>query len=82
MSKLLDNNDLQNNDDGHLLLDTPYRADGMRLIRLAAENGQPNAIATVIWVGLLDDQIDNAIKDFETYLPLAEPWIAKERADR
>ena len=80
MAKIFDNPDVQNNNDGHLLLDTPHRADGMRLIRLAAENGQPNALASVIWFDVIEDQIDKAIKDFEAYLPLAEPWIAKERA--
>ncbi len=80
MAKIFDNPDVQNNNDGHLLLDTPHRADGMRLIRLAAENGQPNALASVIWFDVIEDQIDKAIKDFETYLPLAEPWIAKEKA--
>ncbi len=78
--KLFDNPDVQNNNNGHLLLDTPQRADGMRLIRLAAENGQPNALASVIWFDVIEDQIDKAIKDFETYLPLSESWIAKERA--
>ena len=78
--KLLDNPDIQKNDDGHLLLDTPYRADGMRLIRQAAENGQPNALSSIIWFDVIEDQIDKAVKDFETYLPLVEPWIARERA--
>ena len=41
---------------------------------------QPNALASVIWFDVIEDQIDKAIKDFEAYLPLAEPWIAKERA--
>jgi hypothetical protein len=78
--KLLDNPDVQNNNDGHLLLDTPHRADGIRLIRRAAENGQPNALASIIWFDVIEDQIDKAIKDFESYLPLTEPWIAQERA--
>ena len=78
--KLLDNPDIQKNEDGHLLLDTPYRADGMRLIRQAAENGQPNALSSVIWFSVIEDEIDRAIQDFETLLPLVEPWIAKERA--
>lgn len=78
--KLFDDPDIQKNNDGHLLLDTPHRADGMRLIRQAAESGQPNALATVIWYDVIEDQIDKAVKDFETYLPLVEPWIAKQKA--
>ncbi len=77
--KLFDNPDIQKNDDGHLLLDTPHRADGMRLIRQAAENGQPNALASVIWFDVIEDQIDTAIKDFEACLPITEAWIAKEK---
>jgi len=79
MAKIFDNPDVQNNNDGHLLLDTPHRADGMRLIRLAAENGQPNALASVIWFNVIENEIDRAIKDFETYLPLTETWIANEK---
>jgi hypothetical protein len=78
--KLFDNPDIQKNNDGHLLLDTPHRADGMRLIRQAAENGQPNALSSIIWFDVIEDQIDKAIKDFETYLPLTQSWIAKEKA--
>ena len=29
MAKIFDNPDVQKNNDGHLLLDTPHRADGM-----------------------------------------------------
>jgi len=78
--KLFDNPDIQKNNDGHLLLDTPHRADGMRLIRQAAENGQPNALSSIIWFDVIEDQIDRAIQDFETYLPLTQSWIAKEKA--
>ena len=77
--KLYDNPDIQKNNDGHLLLDTPYRADGLRLIRQAAENGQPNALASIIWFDVIEDKIDRAVKDFETYLPFVEQWIANER---
>ncbi len=77
--KLFENPDIQNNNDGHLLLDTAHRADGMRLIRQAAENGQPNALASVIWFDVIEDQIDKAIRDFEAYLPMTELWIAKEK---
>lgn len=78
--KLTDNPDNHKNDKGHILIDQGSKTEGMKLIREAAENGQPNALATLLWHAVIDDEIQLAIKDFEHCLPKTAPWISNEKA--
>ena len=78
--KLTDHPDNHKNDRGHVLIDQGSKSEGMQLIREAAENGQPNALATLLWVEVIDDEISLAIKDFEKCLPKTFGWIASEKS--
>ena len=75
---LLDNEDLRINDQGFLLLESGSKEQGIELIQRAAENGQPNALATLIWTNVIDDDIKLAIDNFEKCLPKTDEWVAKE----
>jgi hypothetical protein len=75
---LLDNKDLQLNDQGFLLLESGAKDEGIQLIQKAAENGQPNALATLIWINVMDDDIKLAIDNFEKCFPKTDEWVARE----
>jgi len=75
---LLDNEDLQLNDQGFLLLESGAKDEGIQLIQKAAENGQPNALATLIWINVMDDDIKLAIDNFEKCFPKTDEWVARE----
>jgi hypothetical protein len=75
---LLDNEDLRINDQGFLLLESGAKEQGIQLIQKAAENGQPNALATLIWTNVIDDDIKLAIDNFEKCFPKTDEWLAKE----
>jgi len=77
--KLTDHPDNHKNDKGHNLIDQGSKAEGIKLIREAAENGQPNALATLLWYAVIDDEIQTAIKDFESCLPRTTSWISNEK---
>lgn len=78
--KLTDHPDNHKNDRGHQLMDQGSKAEGLKLIREAAENGQPNSLATLLWSAVIDDETSLAIKDFEKCLPKTSGWIASEKA--
>jgi hypothetical protein len=78
--KLTDHPDNHKNDRGHALKEQGMKVEGMKLIREAAENGQPNSLATLLWVEVIDDEIQKAISDFEKCLPKTYPWIASEKS--
>lgn len=61
-------------------MDQGSKAEGLKLIREAAENGQPNSLATLLWSAVIDDETSLAIKDFEKCLPKTSGWIASEKA--
>jgi len=77
---LTDNPDLLKNDEGFRLLKSGSKAKGLELLKSAPYNGQPNALATIIWHRLLDNEIKLAIKDYEQCIVKAEGWIAKEKS--
>lgn len=76
--KLFDNPDVQKNDRGHKLMESGSKEEGRRLLLEAAQAGQPNALASVIWYNVLNDEIDMAIFNFEKCLPMTGPWIQRE----
>ena len=78
--KLLDNPENHKNDQGFKLLKSGSKNEGLRLLREAAIGGQPNALATILWHYVLEDEIKTAIKDYELCLPKAITWIAAEKA--
>jgi hypothetical protein len=75
-----DNPDNLKNDEGFKLLKSGSRTKGLELLRSAALNGHPNALATITWHYLLDDEIKLAIKDYEQCIVKTESWIAKEKS--
>jgi hypothetical protein len=77
---LNDNPDRLKNDEGFRLLKSGSEAKGLELLRSAALNGQPNALATNIWHRLLDDEIKLAIKEYEQCIVKTEGWIATEKS--
>lgn len=77
--KLTDNPDNHLNDRGFALKKEGRIEEGLKLIRQAAENGQPNSLATLLWAEVIDDEILKAIEDFEKCLPKTGPWIAAEK---
>ena len=78
--KLTDHPDNHKNDRGFALKKQGKIEEGMKLIREAAENGQPNSLATLLWAEVIDDEISKAIEDFEKFIPKTTPWIASEKA--
>ena len=76
---LNDNPDNLNNDEGFRLLKSGSKAKGLELLRSAALNGQPSALATITWHHLLDGEIKQAIKDYEQCIVKTEGWIANEK---
>jgi hypothetical protein len=77
---LNDNPDNFKNDEGFRLMKSGSKAKGLASLRSAALNGQPNALATIIWHYLLDNEIKLAIKDYEQCIVKTEVWIAKEKS--
>lgn len=77
---LYDNPDWNNNSQGHLLLESGSKAKGLELLKSAAFNGEPNALATIIWLNLLDGEIKQAIKNYEQCIVKTEGWIANEKS--
>lgn len=77
--KLLDNPDIHKNDQGHKLYRAGSKTEGLKLIKEAALNGQPNAIASLVWFQIIDDDIKNAITDYELCIKQADSWIASEK---
>ncbi len=70
--------DIENNNLGHILMSSGEKARGLSLIRKAASNGQPNALATLIWTLLLSEDFDGAIESFDTFFPLTTYWIDEQ----
>ena len=77
---LNDNPDNFKNDEGFRLMKSGSKAKGLASLRLAALNGQPNALASIIWHYLLDGEIKLAIKDYEQCIVKTEGWVAKEKS--
>lgn len=77
---LYDNPDTLKNNEGFKLLKSGSKAKGLESLRSAALNGQPNALATIIWHYLLDGEIELAIKDYEQCIVKAEDWVAREKS--
>jgi len=77
---LLSNPDVSKNDEGYKLLNSGNKVEGLKLIREAALNGQPNALSTLIWHLVIDDQIKSAIKDYEIAISKTVQWIASEKS--
>lgn len=77
---LNDNPDNLKNDEGFRLLKSGSKAKGLELLRLAALNGHPNALATVTWHHMLDDEIKKAIEDHELCIAKTDSWIANEKS--
>jgi hypothetical protein len=72
--------DVINNNLGSILyFEYDDRNLGMEYLHKAAEKGQPNAIATLIWISIIDDDIKLAISNFEKYVPKSDEWINNER---
>jgi len=44
----------------------------------AASMGQPNALATLTWILMLDEQPEQAVAVFEKYFPRIEAWMAEQ----
>jgi hypothetical protein len=65
---------------GHQLVDRGSVEEGVKLIRQAAENGAPNALSSLIWHEIKIDDLDGAIRDFETFLPKVHEWVKRENA--
>lgn len=76
---LNDNPDNFKNDEGFRLIKSGSKAKGLASLRAAALNGQPNALATIIWHYLLDDEIKLALKDYEQCIVKTDEWIANEK---
>jgi hypothetical protein len=77
---LYDNPDTLKNNEGFKLLESGSQAQGLELLRSAALNGHPNALATIIWHYLLDGEIKLAIEDYEQCIVKSEDWVAKEKS--
>lgn len=75
---LFDNADTEMHKKGVQMRNSGSVEEGMKLIRQAAENGAPNALGTLIWYEIKIDQLDQAIKDFETCLPRVHEWNKRE----
>jgi hypothetical protein len=75
---IYDNPDVENNNTGHGLYDSGKKEQGLILMRKAASNGQPNAIASLIWYDLLSDKFDSAIKTYEDFSRFVPAWINAE----
>jgi hypothetical protein len=65
---------------GHDLMDRGSIEEGFKLIRQSAEAGAPNALSSLIWYQIKNDDLDGAIKDFETCLPKVHEWVKRENA--
>jgi len=77
---LTDNPDNLKNNEGFKLLGSGSTSKGLKLLREAALNGQPNSLATIIWHYMLEGDIKKAITDYEFCIVKTEPWIAKEKS--
>ena len=51
---------------------------GLQYIQKAAEIGQPNALASLIWINIVDEDIEIAISNFERYGLKPNEWIKNE----
>lgn len=78
--KLLDNPDVHKNDKGHKLYKAGSKTEGLKLIKEAAKNGQPNALASLVWFQIIDDDIKSAIADYELCIKQVNSWIANEKS--
>jgi len=54
------------------------KAKGLPLVTQAAYAGQPHAISTLIWVNVLDDQIKEALANYDKCTKPAHAWIEAE----
>lgn len=52
--------------------------EGNKLIRQAAEAGAPNALGSLIWLQVKNDNLKDAIKDFNDCLPQVHKWVKTE----
>lgn len=66
--------------DGQELINKGKREQGFKLIKKAASNGYPSAIASVNWYLILDGQFKEAIKLTQEFLPKAFTWIDEEES--
>jgi len=78
--KLFNNPDVLKNEEGFKLLESGSKTEGLKLLNAAAQNGQPNALATIIWQHLLQDKTDLAIEDYETCIVKTDNWIENEKS--
>lgn len=75
---LYDHPDVEKNNRGYQIMERGNRQQGLALIKEAAENGQPNALATLLWRNLLGDEIKEAIQNYETCILKSNAWITAE----
>lgn len=75
---LYDHPDVLKNNRGFQLMDSGNHKQGLALIKEAAENGQSNALATLLWHNILDDEIDEAIRNYEHCIVKTDSWISRE----
>lgn len=75
---LYDHPDVVKNNQGYQLLKSAQRVKGLALIKEAAENGQSNALATLLWHNILGDEIDEAIQNYEKCIVKTDLWITRE----
>ena len=59
---LTDNPDNLKNDEGFKLLGSGSTSKGLKLLREAALNGQPNSLATIIWHYMLEGNIKKLLQ--------------------
>lgn len=77
--KLLDHPDIQKNSTGLKLYKSGSKTEGLKLFKEAATNGQPHALASLVWFQVIEDEIKNAITDYELCIKRTDSWIADEK---
>jgi hypothetical protein len=75
---VLDQPDIAIYNRGYQMYRSGSKAKGLPLITQAAHAGQPHAISTLIWVNVVDDQIKEALDNYEKCTKPAHAWIEAE----
>lgn len=75
---VLDQPDIAIYNRGYEMYLSGSKAKGLPLITQAAHAGQPHAISTLIWVNVLDNQIKEALANYEKCTKPAHAWIESE----
>jgi hypothetical protein len=75
---VLEQLDIERYNRGYTMLLNGSKAKGLPLIRESALAGQPHAVSTLIWLNVLDGQIQEAITHYSTCLKPARDWIDGE----